>query len=213
MADSIELAERSLRNELNHSDLFPFETELVENLSERLKKNVQLIEEARKGISEVTAESHTVSFLISIYKMEVSRISFLLQSYLRIRHAKIERFYFYYQQIEPSKYEQVLSECEKEYLQKYYQLMNEHLIEEGKLESFIIGGNKNQKLLDYPPAPSQQCYGGYFVKDNPQLAVNQNIVFVKSLLFDPITQIFNNYNQNTTTSIYQQIQQKQKYLI
>ena len=67
----------------------------------------------------------------SILELEISRIQFIIKSYLRIRLQKIEKYAFFYEKNETFK----LSAQELEYLKGYLKMLREYLLESG-LETF-----------------------------------------------------------------------------
>eukprot|EP00123_Amoebidium_parasiticum_P021377 comp6622_c0_seq1/m.2396 comp6622_c0_seq1/g.2396 ORF comp6622_c0_seq1/g.2396 comp6622_c0_seq1/m.2396 type:complete len:216 (-) comp6622_c0_seq1:173-820(-) len=104
--------------------VLPYEKELIEDLMEQVENQASIV-------TENCDKDLTTMFLGQIYLMEVSRIQFLLKSYLRTRLWKIEQNALHI--AKDSALMDRLSQQEKDYLEKYRKMV-ESLFNETALE-------------------------------------------------------------------------------
>lgn len=105
------------QNEQLAPDLLKYEHEVLEYLLEATRKQQEIIDKQSNSI-----ESHFQAQLLS---MELERVKYMLQSYLRIRLWKIQKFHQHL--MESAKDRDLLSEGEQFFLEKYNEMVLQHL--------------------------------------------------------------------------------------
>jgi hypothetical protein len=110
-----EQLKRHWLNEQNAPEILPYQREAVEDLLELVENQQQLLLEADDADKQ---------FLANLYTMEINRIQYLLQCYLRCRLMKIEQHCLHILTM-PTMTAR-LSSSELEFAQGYKTLLNEH---------------------------------------------------------------------------------------
>ncbi|KAJ1966833.1 GINS complex subunit [Dispira parvispora] len=101
-------------NEKQAPDLLPYETQLVEDLTEMLQ-----------FIEALQGEDAGQPFTVMLYQTEVERIKYLLRSYLRTRLQKVERYAMFYSGSE--EHLSRMSAGEQQYIHQYRGLFETHM--------------------------------------------------------------------------------------
>ncbi|KAJ1652628.1 GINS complex subunit [Dispira simplex] len=100
-------------NEKQAPDLLPYETQLVEDLTEMVQNQALQDEDVGQA------------FTVMLYQTEVERIKYLLRSYLRTRLQKIERYAVFYSDSE--EHLSRMSAGEQQYVYQYRRLFESHM--------------------------------------------------------------------------------------
>ncbi|XP_050398037.1 DNA replication complex GINS protein SLD5 isoform X1 [Patella vulgata] len=151
-AEVLEKLEEAWLNEKFSPDLLETKTDLVECMLEQITAMEENIQRAKKG-----------DFKISIHRMEIDRIRYVLSSYLRIRLKKIEDFtaYILHQESQRKEEDSPLLSPEEYKFAKEYQTS--------------VEGHFNSLALRHMPANSQTL--------DPKLTVIQpnldNYIFLR----------------------------------
>jgi len=111
--------EEAWLNEKFSPDLLPVKSNLVECMLAQIDAMEDNIGRAKKG-----------DFRISVHRMEIDRIRYIVSSYLRLRLSKIESFTTYILQEEEKRRDTeapLLSDAELEFAKQYLHGLNDHL--------------------------------------------------------------------------------------
>eukprot|EP00088_Acartia_fossae_P050509 TRINITY_DN56605_c0_g1_i1.p1 TRINITY_DN56605_c0_g1~~TRINITY_DN56605_c0_g1_i1.p1 ORF type:complete len:224 (-),score=68.65 TRINITY_DN56605_c0_g1_i1:62-733(-) len=106
--------EESWVNERNSPELLEPKTEIVECMLEQVAVMEQNLETLNKG-----------DLRIFVHRMEISRIKFVINSYLRTRLDKIQNNFLYYAKARNSDNPSRLSKQEEEFLESYKQCVGD----------------------------------------------------------------------------------------
>eukprot|EP00040_Diaphanoeca_grandis_P041818 m.263567 g.263567 ORF g.263567 m.263567 type:complete len:214 (-) comp51012_c0_seq1:36-677(-) len=107
-------------NEKSAPEILKYATEEVDTL-------LQLVEEQDVLSREKAKENVTTQFLFNVYQMEITRIKYLIRSYLRTRLKKIERFAIHILTTDDGSLKARLSPQELLYAQGYRQSLETHM--------------------------------------------------------------------------------------
>ncbi|KAJ5078762.1 sld5 protein [Anaeramoeba ignava] len=132
--------EKAWINEKNSPEIFPFNETLVNETQNQLNKQESFIFQQQ-------SQNQTPTFILNLYETEIERIKFLLRSYLRIRLRKIEKFSSNI--INDSQIQSLLSEKEFQFVQKFHNLIINHL-DESFLSKLKRKKNFFQNKIDQP---------------------------------------------------------------
>jgi GINS complex subunit 4 len=123
---------RALMNEKASPELLPYETDLVDRLQSRCEQQEAILEDIHADSNEhssysVTREAYVESKELAntCIAIELSRIKYMLRSYLRVRLFKIENFVMHC--IESEETQEKLSPLERSYAYDYVRLVGTHL--------------------------------------------------------------------------------------
>ncbi|KAK4548962.1 hypothetical protein LTR36_008735 [Oleoguttula mirabilis] len=118
---------RAWVNERTSPELLPYPSDLVERVMERVKKQIETIEDMTG-----TADPKS-NFTLVILQTELERFKFLVRSFLRARIAKIDKYPHHYRaealkesQATLSTPSPLLSHLEQQYLQSHQGLLSQH---------------------------------------------------------------------------------------
>ncbi|PVD29492.1 hypothetical protein C0Q70_08743 [Pomacea canaliculata] len=117
-AEVLEKLEEAWLNEKFSPDLLESKTDLVECMLEQVHAMEENLRLARKG-----------DLKISLHRMEIDRVRFVISSYLRLRLSKIEKFTSYSFEKEEKRGENqapLLSEAEEEFAKRYLESIKGH---------------------------------------------------------------------------------------
>ncbi|XP_064602083.1 DNA replication complex GINS protein SLD5-like [Liolophura sinensis] len=117
-AEVLEKMEEAWLNEKFAPELLDSKTELVECMLEQLKEMEENIKRAKKG-----------DFKVSIHRLEIDRIRYILSSYLRRRLEKIEKFTVHTLEAEKDRSSDdnaLMSPAEFKFASEYAQNMESH---------------------------------------------------------------------------------------
>jgi len=123
-------------NEQLAPDLLPYEQEVVDALLEKTQEQQETIDE----------NSHEVDthFMIQLFQMELERVKYMLQSYLRIRLWKIQKYHQFVSQKNPKQYN-LLSVQEQKFLKGYSRTVEAYL--SASFLSFMPDNKEVRSLL------------------------------------------------------------------
>ncbi|KAF2722281.1 GINS complex, Sld5 component [Polychaeton citri CBS 116435] len=106
-------------NERASPDLLPYPSSLLDRVMERLKKQIEAIEEMTGTMDPKS------NFTLVITQTELERFKFLVRSLLRARIVKIDKFPLHYRSL-VSERPDLLSTVEQQYLTSHQALLSNH---------------------------------------------------------------------------------------
>ncbi|KAK5115480.1 hypothetical protein LTR62_001139 [Meristemomyces frigidus] len=110
---------RAWVNERTSPELLPYPTSLIDRVMERLKKQIEKIEDMTDTLDP------KANFTLVILQTELERFKFLVRSFLRARIAKIDTYPYHYRTLAQQQPE-LLSNLEQQYLQSHQALLSAH---------------------------------------------------------------------------------------
>ena len=122
---------RAVMNEKAAPELLPYEMDLVERLQSRVEQQEAMLEDGGMGMEDAVAGTSREAYVESkelentALAIELSRLKYMLRSYLRTRLFKIENFVMAC--IESEETQERLSELERGYAYEYVRLVGGHL--------------------------------------------------------------------------------------
>mmetsp|Transcript_30071 Transcript_30071/g.41954 ORF Transcript_30071/g.41954 Transcript_30071/m.41954 type:complete len:228 (-) Transcript_30071:175-858(-) len=148
----VELLKQCLFNERAAPELLVFEADIVQAAKQALEAHTESLVEARDNVQAEDDNHNTFQF--SLFQMDIDRVTYLLNAYLRTRLKKIEKFVLYILQDQDDR----LSTDEYKFAEGYLNLTEEHFIK--SFLQFIPDKFReltdNDKLVDMVPRPSLQ---------------------------------------------------------
>ena len=129
LKDDLRLLKQAWTSERMAPELLPFVGSLLDRIMERIRRQVQFIEENSVDLRPGT----DIKMQLLIVESELERIKFLVRGYLRCRLTKIDKYSMYFLRNESAA--KRLSPQEKRYMQRH-QTMLQGLYKDQFLESF-----------------------------------------------------------------------------
>jgi GINS complex subunit 4 len=126
------------KNEQASPDLLQYEEDLVESLRDRVQTVETLIDERYDLISEkckddedpeytsILKDVSESRFRLQLFQIEISRVKYILGTYLKCRLMKIQKYHRYISKAENNQLS-LLSAAEKTFLESYGELVDKHL--------------------------------------------------------------------------------------
>lgn len=115
-AEVLQKLEEAWLNEKFAPELLENKSDIVECMMSQIQEMEENIQRAKKG-----------DFKVSLHRMEIDRIRYVLSSYLRIRLKKIEKFTAHLLQEEATSEQPRLSPEEMNFAKQYQSLMESHM--------------------------------------------------------------------------------------
>ncbi|KAF8533271.1 hypothetical protein BDD12DRAFT_499993 [Trichophaea hybrida] len=116
-------------------EILPFQTALLDRLTERIRQQIELVE------TETGNLDPTSNFRLILIQTELERVKYLVRAYLRVRMHKIDKYAFHVLSTPPVRSR--LAPSELAYLKSHLALLNNHY-----LSSFLRNFPEQLRRLD-----------------------------------------------------------------